>query len=213
MKLFDHVKKLLDISKFFKSKPSTKEALELLKDYKGTITITSNLAAKDAKSFNKLVANTILEYSRFAKAIHKSGFSRIISKEETVKYQDNLIKHVLGSKPTSKKIEFTGTDMINLHKLIGHIQLTLVYIPDLIKEFEERVEKDPDNKELARDVRAIINMFRTVVSIYTVALTAMKKGFTTVGIELPSNVFRIGNASEVEELAGKSFTETIKRYL
>ena len=103
--------------------------------------------------------------------------------------------------------------MINLHKLIGHIQLTLVYIPDLIKEFEERVKKDPDNKELARDVRAIINMFRTVVSIYTVALTAMKKGFTTVGIELPSNVFRIGNASEVEELAGRSFTETIKRYL
>ena len=180
MKLFDHVNKLLDISKFFTSKPSTKEALELLKDYEGTITITSNLAAKDAKTFNKLVANTILEYSRFA------------------------------SKHTSKKIEFTGTDMINLHKLIGHIQLTLVYIPDLIKEFEERVEKDPDNKELARDVRAIISMFRTVVSIYTVALTAMKKGFTTVGIELPANVFRIGNASEVEELAGKSFTENLQ---
>lgn len=210
MKLFDHVKKLLDVSKFFKSKPSTKEALALLKDYEGTITITSNLAAKDAKTFNKLVANTILEYSRFAKAIHRSGSARIISKEESVKYQDNLIKHVLGSKPTSKKIEFTGADMINLHKLIGHIQLTLVYIPDLIEEFEERVEKDPDNKELARDVRAIISMFRTVVSIYTVALTAMKKGFTAVGIELPTNVFRIGNASEVEELAGKSFTENLQ---
>lgn len=210
MKLFDHVKKLLDVSKFFKSKPSTKEALELLKDYEGIITITSNLAAKDAKSFNKLVANTILEYSRFAKAIHRSGSARIISKEETVKYQDNLIKHVLGSKPTNKKIEFTGTDMISLHKIIGHIQLTLFYIPDLIEEFEERVEKDPDNKELARDVRAIISMFRTVVSIYTVALTAMKKGFTAVGIELPTNVFRIGNASEVEELAGKSFTENLQ---
>ena len=210
MKLFDHVKKLLDVSKFFKSKPSTKEALALLKDYEGTITITSNLAAKDAKSFNKLVANTILEYSHFAKTIHKSGSARIISKEETAKYQDNLIKHVLGSKPTSKKIEFTGTDMINLHKIIGHIQLTLFYIPDLIEEFEERVEKNPDNKELVRDVRAIISMFRTVVSIYTVALTAMKKGFTTAGIELPANVFRIGNASEVEELAGKSFTENLQ---